>query len=74
MIRKYTRALLDAIAYLHRMNIAHRNIRCSNVLSDGRGNVKLGGFGMGRREVAAEGNEEQGEIQAESFVGYGWLG
>lgn len=56
------------------MNIAHRNIRCSNVLSDGRGNVKLGGFGMGRREVVAEGNEEQGEIQAESFVGYGWLG
>lgn len=44
VIRKYTKILLEVIIYMHRLNIVHRDIRCSNILSDCKGNIKLSGF------------------------------
>ncbi|KAJ3708951.1 hypothetical protein LUZ61_012656 [Rhynchospora tenuis] len=43
-IPAYTRQILDAIKYLHKNNIVHRDLSCSNILLDDKGVVKLAGF------------------------------
>jgi len=48
LVRLYTQQLLHGLAYLHNHGIAHRDIKCSNVLHFGGGVVKLSDFGASK--------------------------
>ena len=40
--------LLDGLSYCHLKNFLHRDIKCSNILINNRGQVKLADFGLAR--------------------------
>jgi serine/threonine protein kinase len=37
------------LCYIHAKQIAHRDIKLDNILLDGKGNVKIGDFGVSRQ-------------------------
>ncbi|KAJ1703887.1 hypothetical protein LUZ63_003666 [Rhynchospora breviuscula] len=43
-IPAYTRQILEVLKYLHKNNVIHRDLSCSNILLDDNGVVKLAGF------------------------------
>ena len=43
--RVYLRQILQGLAYLHRANVVHRDIKSANILVDDRGRVRLADFG-----------------------------
>ncbi|XP_033630254.1 testis-specific serine/threonine-protein kinase 1-like [Asterias rubens] len=38
--------LLDAVSYLHAVDVVHRDIKCDNIMLDDQYNIKLGDFGF----------------------------
>ena len=64
--RFYGAEVACAIAHLHSLNIAYRDLKPSNVMLDHRGHVRLVDFGLCKREVLAGAN-----ASARTFVGTG---
>ncbi|XP_071962411.1 testis-specific serine/threonine-protein kinase 3-like [Antedon mediterranea] len=40
--------LVDGVEYMHRLGIVHRDLKCENLLLDGRNNIKISDFGFSR--------------------------
>ncbi|XP_039056861.1 mitogen-activated protein kinase kinase kinase 3-like isoform X1 [Hibiscus syriacus] len=52
VIQNYTRQILSGLAYLHRRNTVHRDIKGANILVDPNGEIKLADFGMAKHITA----------------------
>lgn len=49
VIQRYTKQLLQALAFCHERAVVHRDIKGKNILIDTRGNLKLADFGSAKR-------------------------
>nr|XP_023656085.1 cyclin-dependent kinase 13-like isoform X1 [Paramormyrops kingsleyae] len=47
-IRSFMRQLMEGLEYCHKKNFLHRDIKCSNILLNNRGQIKLADFGLAR--------------------------
>ncbi|KAD3067377.1 hypothetical protein E3N88_35257 [Mikania micrantha] len=48
-VSDYTRQILSGLNYLHERKVAHRGIKCANILIDASGSLKLADFGLVRK-------------------------
>lgn len=49
LIKSFTRQILLGLAYLHKKNIIHRDIKGANILIDIKGGVKITDFGISKK-------------------------
>ncbi|KAL2343751.1 hypothetical protein Fmac_005036 [Flemingia macrophylla] len=47
-VSAYTRQIINGLKYLHDHHVVHRDIKCSNILVDVHGAVKLADFGLAK--------------------------
>ncbi|KAE9074006.1 hypothetical protein PF010_g24851 [Phytophthora fragariae] len=66
VVRTYVRDVVRGVAHLHELGIAHRDLKCANLLlaDDERGGVMIADFGTAKRVIVEDGGaEEEGEDQ-----------
>uniref|UniRef100_A0A8C4SZR8 Cyclin-dependent kinase 12 n=1 Tax=Erpetoichthys calabaricus TaxID=27687 RepID=A0A8C4SZR8_ERPCA len=47
-IKSFMRQLMEGLDYCHKKSFLHRDIKCSNILLNNRGQIKLADFGLAR--------------------------
>ncbi|XP_067825407.1 LOW QUALITY PROTEIN: cyclin-dependent kinase 12 [Heptranchias perlo] len=47
-VKSFMRQLMDGLDYCHKKNFLHRDIKCSNILLNNSGQIKLADFGLAR--------------------------
>lgn len=47
-IKLFMYQLMDGLNYCHKKNFLHRDIKCSNILLNNNGQIKLADFGLAR--------------------------
>ncbi|KAM8946080.1 cyclin-dependent kinase 12 [Pelodytes ibericus] len=47
-IKSFMKQLMEGLDYCHKKNFLHRDIKCSNILLNNRGHIKLADFGLAR--------------------------
>ncbi|KAG9337583.1 hypothetical protein JZ751_028434 [Albula glossodonta] len=47
-VRSFMRQLMEGLDYCHKKNFLHRDIKCSNILLNNSGHIKLADFGLAR--------------------------
>lgn len=52
-VRFYTAEIIEALEFLHRNNIAYRDLKLDNILLTGDGHIKLCDFGLSKTEMGA---------------------
>ncbi|KAJ8878061.1 hypothetical protein PR048_022524 [Dryococelus australis] len=53
--RKWFRQILEGLCYLHGQNIAHRDLKCENILLSAHDNIKIDDVGFARHCVGSNG-------------------
>jgi len=56
-VKCYMRQLLAGLAYCHRSNVLHRDLKASNLLINNSGILKLADFGLARKYASTDKNE-----------------
>lgn len=51
-VRQYIRQVVAGVAYLHDCGIAHRDLKCANLLLAADGTVKIADFGTAKRATS----------------------
>lgn len=47
-LKSLSHQLLSALSYLHKKSVLHRDLKCSNILLDNFGRLKIADFGLAR--------------------------
>ncbi|XP_075266086.1 uncharacterized protein LOC142358564 isoform X3 [Convolutriloba macropyga] len=55
-VKSLMKQLLDGLAYCHKKKFLHRDIKCSNILINNKGQLKLADFGLARLYDAEDAN------------------
>ncbi|XP_071962493.1 testis-specific serine/threonine-protein kinase 3-like [Antedon mediterranea] len=62
LARRWIKQTIEGLRYLHQLHIAHRDVKCENLLLDGSGNVKITDFGFCKKM-------QTGDLFSETFCG-----